>query len=277
MIGSAEHRRQGLAQLAARRAQVAEAELDRAHARRVDRVDAFEELGDPEQAERHGDQFEPVRQLELTKGEALVAGVDVGADQAEQDAQQRHRDALDRRSLRQRRPGEQAEQHQRADLLRAEAEGDPRDIRRQHDHLHDAERGADHRREHGHPQRDAPAPLLRHRVAVQACHRMRRMARQVQQDRADRTAVLGAVIDPRQHQQRGDRVHRKGERQQDRDGRQHAHTRQHADHVADEHAEEAPHDVVELQRNAEPVRQPLDARGDHVSTPRMTGNCTLSP
>src|SRR5690349_9329405 len=79
------------------------------------------------------------------------------------------------------------------------------------------------------------------------------MAWQVEQDRADRPAVLGTVHHASEHQDGADRLDAEGQRQQDRDGGERAHAGEHTDHVADQHADEAPHQVLRLERNAEAV------------------------
>ena len=89
------------------------------------------------------------------------------------------------------------------------------------------------------------------------------MARQIEQDRADRAAILRAIENARQHQDGADRLDAEGERQKDRDGRERAHARQHADHVADQHADEAPHQVVRFERDAEAVPEIRERGGNH--------------
>ena len=108
-------------------------------------------------------------------------------------------------------------------------------------------------RDHRDAERDTAAALLGHREAVETRDRVRWMTRQVEQDRADRAAVLRAVHHAGEHQDGADRLDAEGQRQQDRDGGERAHARQHADHVADQHADEAPHEVVRLERDAEAV------------------------
>ena len=181
---------------------------------RRDLIDAVHELGDAEQAERERDQFDAVVELGHAERVALRAGLEVGADRAEEQAQHGHRHAFDRRAARQRRAGEQAEQHQRADFGRAELQRRPHQERRQEDHFGDAPGGADERGEHREAERDAAAALLGHREAVEAGHRMRWMAWQIEQDRADRAAILRAVHHAAEHQDGGDRLHAEGQRQQ---------------------------------------------------------------
>ena len=74
-------------------------------------------------------------------------------------------------------------------------------------------------------------------VAVETGHDRRGFARQVDQDGRGGAAVLRAVIDAGQHDERRNRRQVEGERQQHRDRDQRADARQHADHRADEHAE----------------------------------------
>ena len=56
----------------------------------------------------------------------------------------------------------------------------------------------------------------------------------------DRAPVLRPVIDAGQHEDRGNRLHREGERQQNGNRGQHAHAGQDADDVAEQDADEAP-------------------------------------
>src|SRR6266700_881177 len=105
------------------------------------------------------------------------------------------------------------------------------------------------------------------RASVEAAHRMGRVARQVEQDRADGAAILRAVEDAGEHQDGADRLHPEGERQQDRDGRQHTHAGQHADDVADQHPDEAPHHVMRLERDPEAVPKIGQCRRDHSLPP----------
>ena len=226
-------------------------------------IDAVHELGNAEQAERQRDQFDAVIEFGHAEGVALRAGLEIGADRAEKQAEHRHGYALDRRAARQRRSRQQAEQHERADFGRTELQRRPHQQRRQEDHLGDAPGRADERGDHREAERDAAAALLGHREAVEAGHRVRRVTWQIEQDRADRAAVLRAIHDAGQHQDGADRLHPEGERQQDRDSGERTHARQHADHVADQHADEAPPQIMRLQRDAEAVPEVRECGRDH--------------
>ena len=100
---AAQNGRQPLTQIGTRRAQIAKAQLHIRSPGGGDGVHAFQELGNAEQPQRNRHQFEAVGKFDVAEGEAFIAGVDVGARQREQNAEQRHRHALDRRAFGQRR------------------------------------------------------------------------------------------------------------------------------------------------------------------------------
>ena len=105
--------------------------------------------------------------------------------------------------------------------------------------------------EAGGGQRRAGAALARHLVAVDRGHDRRRFARHVDQDRRRRAAVLRAVVDAGQHDQRRRGVERVGRRQQHRDRRHRADARQHADQRAEQAAEERVEQVLQREGDAE--------------------------
>ena len=147
----------------------------------------------PNRPSASADDLDAVEQLGEAEGEARRAGLDVGADDADRQAEHRHGDALERRAARQRRAREQAQQHQRADFGRAELQRHLHQHRRQENHLGDAQRRADEGGDHGDAERGAALALFGQRKAVETGHRVRWMTRQVEQDRADRAAILRAV------------------------------------------------------------------------------------
>ena len=93
-------------------------------------------------------------------------------------------------------------------------------------------------------QRLAGAALLGHLVAVDRGHHRGGFPGQVDQDRGRRAAILGAVIDAGEHDQRRDRRQREGQRQQHGDGRRAARgpaaRRRGAEQAADEGVEQVP-------------------------------------
>ena len=104
----------------------------------------------------------------------------------------------------------------------------------------------------GDRERRSRAALPRHLVAVEAGHHRRGLARQVHQDGGGRAAVLGAVIDAGEHDQRAHRRDAVGDRHQHRDGAERADARQHADQRADRHADQAVEQVLQRDRDPKP-------------------------
>ena len=151
-----------------------------------------------------------------------------------------------------------------------------------------ATRAGEERAERGDGERRAGAALARHLVAVDAGHDRRGLARQVDQDRGGRAAVLRAVVDAGQHDQAGHRLEIEGERQQHRDGGDRADAGQHADQRADQAADEARSEVGRRQRDAEaegevaekapssPLRPDRDraARGPRRRSPTSAASST---
>ena len=166
-------------------------------------------------------------------------------------ADQDHGDRLEDRAARQHDREGEAHHHEREILGRAE---DERELgqRRGQGRDHEGRDGAgEERADRRDAERDAGPALPRHLVAVERGHDGARFAGDVEQDRGGRAAILRAVIDPRQHDQRRDRVEPEGDRQEDRDGRDRSDARQHADQGAEQAAGEAQGDVHRRKRDAE--------------------------
>ncbi len=121
-----------------------------------------------------------------------------------------------------------------------------------------ATRSGEERRERRGRQRGAGLTLARHLVTVEAGDRRRRLARHVEQDRRRRAAVLRAVVDAGQHDQRRDRLQRVGRRQQHRDGRDRADAGQHADQRAEQRADQRVEQIDRRQRDAEAQREVIE-------------------
>ena len=81
-------------------------------------------------------------------------------------------------------------------------------------------------------------PALRHFVAVDRGHHRGHLARHVDEDRGGRAAVLRAVVDAGEHDERAGRIHLERERHQHGDGGDRPDAGQHADQRADEAADE---------------------------------------
>ena len=144
---------------------------------------------------------------------------------------------------------DEAQQHQRAVVRRPEQEGHLGKRLRQRGQDDDGEAAADEAGNAGREQRQSGLSLERHRVAVDAGDDAAGV-RDLHGDRAHAVAVLGAVVDAGQHDQRaagGDRI---GQRQQEADRRQRPEPGQQAHQGADGAADRAIHQVVQRQRVA---------------------------
>ena len=142
----------------------------------------------------------------------------------------------------------------------------------------DAERAGDERADRRDAQRRAGAALPGHGVAVDAGHHRGGFARDAQQDRGGRAAVLRAVIDAGQHHDRLGGVEPEGERQQDADAGERADARQHPDQRADQAAEEGVPQHVGPQRDRKPEQQAVEGfHGQNQSRPRSSGDLSALP
>ena len=172
------------------------------------------------------------------EGVAEMAGHHVDADAAEQQAEGRHQQRAGERGGRHVGEEDQAEDQERGVFRRPEAQRKGAERRRDHGQRDDAEGAGDERADRGDAERRAGAALLRHGVAVDAGHHRGGLARNPHQDRGGRAAVLRAVIDAGQHDDRLGGVEAEGHRQQDADAGERTDAGQHADQRADHAAEE---------------------------------------
>ena len=115
--------------------------------------------------------------------------------------------------------------------------------RAEHGDQHGGDAAGEERADRGDRQRRTGAALLGHLEAVERGHHRARLARNVDQDRGGRAAILRAVIDAGEHDQRADRRQAEGDRQQHGDRGNGADARQHADQRADQRTDQAQQDV----------------------------------
>jgi hypothetical protein len=101
----------------------------------------------------------------------------------------------------------------------------------------------------------AALPLLGHRVAVERRRDRPRLAGNVEQDRRDRASEQRAPVDARQHHDRGRRVHREGERQQDRHAVRSAEAGQHAHEDAEQEPQQHQRQDLPRQQDGEALHQ----------------------
>ena len=192
-----------------------------------------QDFADPEQADHRDQEIDAAQQFVGAEGHAQLAGHGVHADAGEQQAE-RHRDhglvlgfapEADERT--------EGQEIDREELRRPEFERERRDQRRQEGDQQHRDQRADEGRGERRGQRFGRPALLRHRIAVEGGGDRPRFAGDVEQDRGDGAAEQRAPVDAGQHHDGRGRIHREGQRQQDRDPVRAAEPRQHADENAE--------------------------------------------
>ena len=142
---------------------------------RLDVIHAFHEFSNAENPQSQRDNFNPVRHMQEAEGKALLGGIHVGSGNAHQQTQNGHGYAFERRAARKGRPRQKPQQHQCANIGRAEFKRNAHQNRRKENHFGDTERGADKRRNHGNPQCCAAPSFQGHGIAVETGDGMGRM------------------------------------------------------------------------------------------------------
>ena len=233
--GAAQNRAPGIVKILAAWPQIFElgAEL-RARQRRL--LEVADDLDDAEQPDHQRHEIDPVPQFGDAEGVARQAAVHIGTDETEQKADQHHADRLDDRAVRQDHRGDEAQHHQRKIVGGVEFLRDRGERRTERRDENGADAAGEERTQCGDRKRRAGAPLLGHLMAVDAGDDGCRLAGNIDQDRCGGAAILRAIVDAGQHDQRWQRAEPEGDRQQHRDGRNRPDARQHAD----QRAEQAP-------------------------------------
>ena len=210
-------------------------------------LEVADDLGDAEQADGQGHEVQAAVELADPEREPGNGGELVLADGAEQQPEHDHGERLDRRPAGQGNGGQEAQDHDGEVVRRTELQRGRREWRSEQRHCHGGHGAGEEGAEGGSGQGGSRSSLLGHLVAVQRGHDRGGLSRQVEQDRCGRPAVLGAVVDAGQHDQRGDGVELEGDRQQKshRGGRPDA--GEHADGGPEGDAEQADQDVGGLQ------------------------------
>ena len=224
------------------------------------------DFAEAEQPDRDRHDADAVAEIGNVEGVAEVAGHHVDADAAEQDAEGRHQQRAGERRGRHIGEEDQADDQQRGVFRRPEAQREGAERRRDHGQRDDAEGAGDERADRGDAERGAGAALLRHGVAVDAGHHRGGLARNPHQDRGGRAAVLRAVIDAGQHDDRLGGVEAERHRQQDADAGEGADAGQHADQGADHAAEKRIEQHVRPECDREAEHQAVDGRFHGAST-----------
>ena len=214
-------------------------------------LEVADDLGDAEQADGQGHEVQAAVELADPEREPWDGGELVLADGAEQQPEHDHGERLDRRPAGQGDGGQQAQDHDGEVVRRTELQGGGRERWCEERHRHGGHGAGEEGAEGGGGQGWPRSSLFGHLVAVQRGHDRGRLSRQVEQDRRRRAAVLGAVVDAGQHDQRGDGVELERDRQQQRHRGSRPDAGQHADSGPEGDAEQADQDVGGLQGRLE--------------------------
>jgi hypothetical protein len=238
---------------------------------RTCRFEIDHDLGQPEQAHRQRDETDAVEQHVEPHRHPILAGRHVGADETQEHAEHDHTDGLEHRSMREYHRGDETEQHDGNVVRRLEQQRDlgerraaERDQQRHH-------RSGEQRSQRRDCQRRACPAVLGHGVAVEHGDHGRGFAGNLDEDGGGRAAVLRAVENAGQHDQRAHRREPERDRQDHRHGGERSDPRQHADRRSDHAAEQAQADVLPGQRNAETHRD-IGQDVGHVRAPAKAGS-----
>nr|P70796.1 RecName: Full=Uncharacterized 31.6 kDa protein in TAR-I ttuC' 3'region; AltName: Full=ORFZ4 [Agrobacterium vitis]AAB61632.1 unknown [Agrobacterium vitis] len=206
-------------------------------------LEIAEDLGDAEHANRDGDEIDAFGKFHLSEGEPFLAGIDVLPDRAEKQAHDDHPERLQNRSVRQRN-GDKKTEHDQCEIFRCSELQRHRGERRSGNCQQQGRHATgEERAECGRRQRLSGSALAGHLVAIDRRHGRRTLSWQVDQNGRGRAAILGTIIDARQHDQRGDRRKGEGDRQKHGDRRGRPDARKNADQRPQQDADEAPDDV----------------------------------
>ena len=224
-------------------------------------LEVVEDLADAEQAHGHHDEVDAVGELQAVERETGSAAEAVAADGGQQQADAPAISALSLLPL------PMVATSSTPSSASAAYSGGPKssatlgDHRRQQRQADDRDRRADEGSDGGDAKRGARLALFGQGEAVEHGDHRGRLTGQSQQHRGDGAAVLGAVVDAGEHDDRRHRVDGVGDRQQDRDGGRGPEAGQHADDHADEHADQAVQQVLRLDDEGEPVEKCVEVHG----------------
>ena len=188
------------------------------------------QLRQREQAEHHRHQRQAVPEIEKVEGPAQRAGLRIGPDHGDQNAEPGRHQAAQRRIAGEHRHHRDAERREGEQLGRAEKQHDRTQERQGHRHQEGAEYAPHHGRHIGGAERAAGFAAARHRQAVEHGRGGAGAAGHAEHDRRD--GIAGGRGRGETQEQREGRIgiHREGEGQQQRRARQAADAGQDAEH-----------------------------------------------
>ena len=217
----------------------------------------------------HGDvgEADAVGQFRDIEGHATGAGFEVGTDHRQQQAGEHHGDGFEHRALCQHHREDEAEHHEREIFRRSEQQREAGQRRPERGHQHRRHAAREERADRGDRECGPRPALARHLVAVEAGDDGGGLTGDVDQNRGGRTAVLSAVINAGEHDQRADRRQAECDRQQHRDGRNRADAGQNADQGSHQRTEQTEQNVVRVGRDLKAQQEVREKVRHDLPTP----------
>ncbi len=197
-------------------------------------------LAHGEEADDDDDDVDAIEQVERTEGEASLAGLQIDADEAEQQAEAEAGEAAHHGIAEHGGDGDEGKHHQGEIVRRGKGEREFYDHGGEQAETDDSDRARDEGADCRRCQRRTAAALARHAVAFERRHDGGAFAGRVDEDRGRRAAELRTEIDAAEDDEGGGRVDLEGDRQQQRNGQGRSEARQHADECAERDAEQRP-------------------------------------
>ena len=212
-----------------------------------------------EKAHGHGHDSDPVAQGDQAVRKTEIPAHLVDADHSEHQSENDHGQVLHDRPARHVAEDDEPAKKEAAIFRGAESEGEFRQRGRQKHQPHDAERPGDIGSDRRHGQSRTRPSLLGHGVPVDAGHDRSRFAGNAHENGSRRPAVHGAVVNPRQENDRRGGVQAEGRGQKHADPGQGTHPGQNADHGPDQTADQGVKDVRRRKNRGKTQNQILQA------------------
>ena len=207
----------------------------------------------------HGEdrEVETLLQREASEGVAKRPRLQVRADETCKKSGERHREGPEKTSLGEHHRAREAEDHEGAVVGGAEQKGGFGQKRRKEGERRRGEGAAEKTCDRGGRKSRRGASRPRETVAVETGDDGARFAGKIQQDRRGASAVLGAVVNPREHDDGARGLERIGEGKEHGDRRHGSESGQHPDERAEEYARRGVAEVREREGRRKTERERL--------------------
>ena len=223
-----------------------------------------DDVGDAVDPHREDREVESFLERETPEGVAKRPRLQVRTDETREQAGERHREGPKETPLGEHHGAREAEDHEGAVVGGAEHKGGFGQKRRKEGERGGGEGASEKARDRGGGEGHRGAARPRETVAVETGDDGARFAGKIQQDRRGASAVLGAVVDPREHDDGARGFERVGEGKEHGDGRHGAESGQDPNERPEENARRG---VAEV-RDREGRRKTERKRLKHLRLPR---------